>query len=78
MLDIAWCDKYDLSVLCLLYFINSLTLREHLPHLLLQKIIICCILQKKKYLLHLYDHHNRFLWGFHTIKIKYTIMTSIL
>ena len=28
-------DKYDFSVFCLLYFINSLISREHLPHLLL-------------------------------------------
>ena len=30
MFDIAWCDKYDLSVLGLLYFTNSLISREHL------------------------------------------------
>ena len=28
MFDIAWCDKYDLSVLCL-YFVNSLVSGEH-------------------------------------------------
>ena len=35
--DVAWCDKYDLSVLCLLqlYIINSIILKKHLQHLLL-------------------------------------------
>ena len=44
MFDTAWCDKYDLSVLCLLYFISSLISRERLQHLLLQKINICRLL----------------------------------
>ena len=30
MFDVAWCDKYDFSVFCLLYFKNSLIAREHL------------------------------------------------
>ena len=37
LLDIASCDRYDLSVLCLLYFIKSLISRSHFPFLLSQR-----------------------------------------
>ena len=33
MFNIPWYDQHDLSVLCLLYFENSLISGEHLPHL---------------------------------------------
>ena len=44
MFDIAWCDECDLSVLCLLSFINGLVSREQLSHLLLLKRYICRLL----------------------------------
>ena len=33
MFHIAWCDIFDFSALCLLFFVNSLISREHLPDL---------------------------------------------
>ena len=45
MFDITWCSKYDFSVLYPLHFMSSLISGEHLPHLLLQKINICHLLQ---------------------------------
>ena len=51
MFDITWCDKYDRSVLCLLYFKNSLISREHLPHLTFMKKKYFSPFIKKKYFL---------------------------
>ena len=61
MFHIAWCDKYDLSLLCLLYFINSSISREHVPDLLLLKINICRLL---------YNHQNVFLKIFLNLRSK--------
>ena len=47
MFDIAWSDKYDLSALCLLYFINNLISRESLPHLLFLIKIIVTLYEKE-------------------------------
>ena len=58
MFDIAWFDKYDLSVLCLLYFMNSLISREHLQHRLLWKVNIC---------------QSVYLKVFHNLRSKYLV-----
>ena len=48
MFDIAWCDKYDISVLCLLYFINGLISKKTFAVSTFIKNIYVCPFYKKE------------------------------